>query len=143
MVGNKDSNPKDIAGSGKPPVSTLPWPPVYEAGLALLHGGQKYGRHNWRAIGVRSSVYFDAAIGHLTAWWEGEDVDPDSGLNHLAHAIAGLMVLRDANLQNMMNDDRPYASKVLPREHFADTSLRLVASCEKPVAPYIERERHD
>ena len=41
------------------------------------------------------------------AWWEGEDEDPDSGVHHLAHAMTGLAVLRDSQLQGNCKDDRP------------------------------------
>jgi hypothetical protein len=54
-------------------------PVLAEVGLGMLEGGHKYGRHNYRAIGVRTSIYYDAAMRHLTAWWEGEDIDAESG----------------------------------------------------------------
>ena len=73
----------------------------------------KYGRHNYRAAGVRASVYFDAAVGrHLFSWWEGQDIDPESGMHHIDKAIAGLMVLRDSQLQGNWVDDRPPAGDV-------------------------------
>ena len=100
----KESNPKDAVGIKKAPFSTVPSPVVAEVGLAMLEGALKYGRHNYRAIGVRSSVYFDAALRHLTAWWEGQDVDPDSGLSHITKALACLFVLRDANLIGKLVD---------------------------------------
>jgi hypothetical protein len=46
---------------------------------------------------------------HLTSWWEGENVDPDSGLSHVTKAIATLTVLRDAMLTGKYSDDRPPA----------------------------------
>ncbi len=103
----KESNPKDAVGVAKAPASTVPLPVLLEIGVAMLEGARKYGRHNYRAIGVRSSVYFDAAFRHLSAWWEGEDVDPDSGLSHITKAIATLAVLRDAMIRGKMVDDRP------------------------------------
>ena len=75
----KDSNPKDAIGIKKVSFSTIPAPVVAEIGLAMLEGARKYRRHNYRAIGVRASVYYDAFMRHVTAWWEGEDTDPDSG----------------------------------------------------------------
>jgi len=103
----KASNPKDAIGVSKVPVSGLPVPVIMECGLVKLHGDLKYGRYNWREAGVRSSVYYDACIRHLAAWWEGEDLDPDSGIHHLAHAMTGLMVLRDSQLVGNCKDDRP------------------------------------
>jgi hypothetical protein len=103
----KASNPKDAIGSEKVPFSTVPQPVVAEIGLGMLEGAVKYRRHNYRVVGVRSSVYFDAAMRHLTAWWEGQDVDPDSGLSHITKALSTLTVLRDAMLNDKLSDDRP------------------------------------
>lgn len=104
----KMSNPKDAIGTKKVPLSTLPWRVLWRVGLAMLEGACKYGRHNYRAAGVRASVYFDAVVSrHIGPWWEGEDLDPDSGFHHLDKAIAALMVLRDSMLQGNWEDDRP------------------------------------
>ena len=103
----KDGNPKDALGIKKAPMSTLPTGVAYEAALAMLEGARKYGRHNYRVMGVRGSVYYDAAKRHLDAWWEGEDIDPDSGLHHLAKALGCLFVLRDSMLMENWVDDRP------------------------------------
>jgi len=103
----KLSNPKDAVGVRKVPMSTVPAMVMLEVGNAMLEGACKYGRHNYRVVGVRSSVYYDAAMRHLMAWWEGQDIDPDSGCSHIVKAIAGLTVLRDAELNEMVTDDRP------------------------------------
>lgn len=107
MSRTKDTNPKDAVGSMKVPLSTVPAQIIAELGLALLEGAIKYRRHNYRIAGVRASVYYDATLRHLLAWWEGQDTDPDSGLSHITKAMASLTVLRDAMIQGMLNDDRP------------------------------------
>ena len=112
----KPSNPKDAVGVKKTPFSVIPLAVIGRIALALLEGARKYGRHNYRAAGVRASVYFDAATGHLFDWWEGQDIDPESQLCHIDKALASLVVLRDAMLQDMWEDDRPPRSKVLPRQ---------------------------
>src|SRR3546814_1076431 len=77
---SKDTNPKDAVGTKKwRQFSTIPVTIIWELGVAMLEGARKYGRHNYRVAGVRGSVYVDAAIGHITQWWEGEDLDPDTG----------------------------------------------------------------
>lgn len=108
----KDTNPKDAVGSRKARwFSYLPIRVLYGVGLAMLEGARKYGRHNYRIAGVRASVYVDSAIcGHLTPWFEGQDIDPDSGLHHIDKAIASLMVLRDGILEGNWVDDRPPAT---------------------------------
>jgi len=88
-------------------MSTVPSNVMAEVGVAMLEGATKYGRHNYRVAGVRSSVYYDALMRHMFAWWEGEDIDPDSQLSHVTKAITTLVVLRDAMMQGMATDDRP------------------------------------
>lgn len=103
----KSTNPKDALGIKKVPLHCLPMKPLLEVGLAMMEGGRKYGAHNYRKMGVRSSVYFDAAIRHLIAWWEGEDIDPDSGIHHLMKLAADMFVIRDAMYMGNCEDDRP------------------------------------
>jgi hypothetical protein len=107
MIATKDTNPKDAVGIKKAPMSTVSSLVLQEVGVAMLEGARKYGRHNYRVAGVRASVYHDAAMRHLNAYWEGQDVDPDSGLSHITKAIAGLIVLRDAQINSKFTDDRP------------------------------------
>jgi hypothetical protein len=104
---SKDTNPKDSIGIRKAPMSVVPANVLAELGVAMLEGAAKYGRHNYRVGGVRASVYYDATMRHLMAWWEGENVDPDSGLSHVTKAIASLTVLRDAMQRGCVEDDRP------------------------------------
>ena len=94
----KNSNPKDALGINKAPMHCVSSAVLMEVGLAMLEGGRKYGAHNYRAMGVRASVYYDAVMRHMMTYWEGEDIDPDSGLHHVTKAIATLVVLRDSML---------------------------------------------
>lgn len=109
--GSKPSNPKDALGIRKAPMSTVSAAVLAEVGVAMLEGASKYGRHNYRAVGVRSSVYYDATMRHLMDWWEGVDIDPDSNMHHITKAITSLVVLRDAMIQGMVTDDRPPRSQ--------------------------------
>lgn len=144
-MSHKDTNPKDACGIRKAPLSCVPLPVLLELGCAMLEGAVKYGRHNYRAIGVRASVYFDAAIRHLFAYWEGQDLDPDSGMPHLVKAMACLAVLRDAQLQNKCTDDRPPVS---PEDWLARLNERAADLLDRyPEAPAaytaISPEPHD
>lgn len=107
----KPTNPKDAVGINKINYSVIPANVLGEVALALTEGALKYGRHNYRGVGVRSSVYYDAAMRHLTAFWEGEDIDAESGLSHITKAISGLIVLRDCMMRGNDTDDRPPKSK--------------------------------
>jgi hypothetical protein len=73
----------------------------------MSDGKAKYGPMNWREKRVTSSVYYNAAMRHLMAWWDGEDLAPDSGVHHLAHAMACLAIVLDAESVGKLNDDRP------------------------------------
>lgn len=106
-MNTKETNPKDALGTKKVPMSCLSAPVVMEMALGMMEGARKYGRHNYRVAGVRASVYYDAAMRHLMAYWEGQDIDPDSGISHVSKAMSALHVLRDAQLNGMCSDDRP------------------------------------
>ena len=102
----KASNPKDSIGADKLPLFLWPATATNLGCLALLDGALKYGRSNFRHVGVRASIYHDAAKRHISAWFEGEDTDPDSGLPHLAHALACLAIIVDAEAAGKLHDDR-------------------------------------
>lgn len=138
-MSKKDTNPKDALGIRKAPVSTLPMQVVFETGLAMLEGARKYGRHNYRSVGVRGSVYFDACIRHLSQWWEGQDIDPDSGLSHVTKAIACLFVLRDSMIaENWVDDRPPQHSKKLDLEKINNHVAEIIDKYPDCVEPYTE-----
>lgn len=134
----KDTNPKDAIGCKKPPLSTVPLPVIFEIGIAMLEGACKYRRHNYRISGVRATVYFDAAWRHLADWWEGEDIDPDSGLHHVSKAIASLVVLRDAMMNDKCIDDRPPASKAGWMKNVQALMDDVLQRYPNPLPPYTQ-----
>lgn len=90
-------------------MSPVSVPVMMEVGLAMLEGALKYGRHNYRVSGVRASVYYDALMRHIGAWWEGEDMDPGTKgrIHHITKCISTLTVLRDSMIKGNWVDDRP------------------------------------
>lgn len=135
----KDTNPKDAVGIRKAPFSTMSAPVLAEVGLAMLEGARKYGRHNYRVSGVRYSVYYDAAIRHLTSWWEGEDLDPDSGLHHLVKAIACLLVMRDSIRIGNAVDDRPPRSSEGWLQELNESAGAIIDRYPDAKDPYTQR----
>jgi hypothetical protein len=91
--------------SGKPPLSLIPRRANEEEAKVLDFGRQKYGAWNW-AKGMDWSRLVDAGMRHMTAFADGEDVDPESGLSHLAHARACLGFLLDYEKEHPELDDR-------------------------------------
>lgn len=136
-------NPKDRVGQLKPRLSLISMPVLFEIGNALAEGAAKYGAANVRVIPVRSSIYLDATMRHLAAWWEGQDIDPDSGLHHVSKAIASLVVLRDAMIHNMAKDDRPPYTDESWITDAAERSAEIAARYPNPKPPYIQSNLED
>ena len=106
--GEKPTNPKDMIGSDKLPLNLWPATATAMGCLGLLEGAVKYGRCNWREMGVKASIYVDACKRHLDAWYEGEETSPDAGVPHLANALACLAIIIDAQAAGKLIDDRNY-----------------------------------
>lgn len=139
----KLTNPKDGIGSRKwRQLATIPVRVLWEVGVAMLEGALKYGRFNYRVSGVRASVYYDAAVGHITQWAEGEDLDPDTGLSHITKAIASLMVLRDGMLEgNFIDDRQPKHHKLdAHRDELQKIVDEMLAKYPEPCRPFTEIE---
>lgn len=119
----KASNPKDAIGATKLPLDLLPPTALAYAALAHFDGSLKYGRWNWRLAGVRASIYAAAAMRHIERWFHGQDNDPDSGIHNLGHAIACLNIIIDAQVFNMLVDDR--APSIDLTAFFAEMNLSV------------------
>lgn len=101
------TNPKDQAAVSRVPLWLLS--PIAKAAWALAQyaGLLKYGAWNWRATGVRASVYLSAAERHLDAWKSGEEFDPADGTHHLGNVMACCAIVLDARAAGKLVDDRP------------------------------------
>ena len=78
---------------GKPSWSLLPQHTTREVVNVLTFGAAKYDRENWRKVPQLQLRYYDAAMRHIDAYRGGEQLDPESDLHHLAHAICCLMFM--------------------------------------------------
>jgi hypothetical protein len=140
MSVTKDTNPKDALGIKKAPMHVVSAVFQYLVGLGMMEGSRKYGSHNYRVAGVRASVYYDAARRHLDAWWEGQDIDPDSGLPHLAKAGASLAVIVDAVYNGKWEDDRPPKLKDGWMKEMNAFAAQLIERYPKSEAPYTQKQ---
>lgn len=102
-----DNNPKAAIGATKVPLHLVPPSAKYFLALALEDGAKKYGPYNWRDKGISISTYKAAAERHLDAFWDGEELAADSGVHHIAHAMACCALLLDALTVGKLIDDRP------------------------------------
>jgi hypothetical protein len=58
----------------------------------LTFGVAKYEEHNWKK-GIKYQRIYRACMGHLIAWYCGEELDEETGKPHLWHASCCLMFL--------------------------------------------------
>lgn len=105
----ESTNPKDKIGRTKPPLHLIPPAAEVQEAVVMGLGASKYGPFNWRDHSVAASVYIAAAKRHVSQWFDGQDIDPESGVSHLAHARACLGILLDAEATGKLVDDRPPA----------------------------------
>ncbi len=66
-----------------------------ETSKALQMGSEKYGVGNWLKVENGEERYLSALIRHLTAYHQGEKLDKESGLSHLAHAAVNALFILD------------------------------------------------
>ena len=88
-------NPKQAAGDLKDPLGLVPRCVIHAIARVLRSGAAKYGLWNWRDTPIETMTYVHSTMRHLVAYADGEDIDPESGLPHLAHALGSLAVLVD------------------------------------------------
>jgi hypothetical protein len=89
----------------KLPLHLLSREALEQTAAVLQFGAQKYAANNWRN-GFVWSRPMSAAMRHLIAFNSGEDVDPESGLSHLAHAMCCIMFLLEFEKTHPELDDR-------------------------------------
>lgn len=112
------TNPKDSIGIKKVQLNLVPPASLIYQALAMEDGAKKYGPYNWRENKVIASIYVAAAMRHLGAWYDSEELAKDSGKPHLGHALACIGIIVDAKETGNLVDDRPLpgaAAKLIER----------------------------
>jgi hypothetical protein len=135
-LNNKPSNPKDMLAVAKMPYHLWPNTATVLGVMAMLEGACKYGRSNYRAVGVRASVYYDSLRRHADAWFEGENLTKDHRLHHLGNALACLAIIVDAECKDFLIDDRMYPGG------YIDLLERLTPEIARIKAMYKDRKPH-
>ena len=98
-----ETTPRETAGrkfdGGKLEYGLLPPLALEETVKVLTFGAQKYERDNWQKVPDSKRRYFDALQRHVWAWKKGEQIDQESGIHHLAHAMCCLMFLYEHDVK--------------------------------------------
>lgn len=131
----KASNPKDAIGDTKVPTWLLSAVAKAEWALAQFAGMCKYGAWNWRAAGVRKSVYLSAMGRHLDAYISGEEFDPVDGTHHLGNIMACCAILLDAEAAGKITDDRPPRVDMRPAYDRVQAQMAVLREKYKDMAP--------
>jgi len=76
----------------KPRMDLLPFDTLMAIATVLSYGAEKYDDRNWE-LGMDWGRIYAATQRHLTAFWSGENIDRESDLPHLWHALCSLMFL--------------------------------------------------
>jgi len=104
---------------GKLEYGLLPPLALEETVKVLTFGAQKYERDNWQKVPDSKRRYFDALQRHVWAWKQGEIIDNESGIHHLAHAMCCLMFLYEHDVKYSSNT----VDKDLIRQYNGDVLL--------------------
>lgn len=86
-------------------VDLIPASALMAVGEVMARGAEKYKPHNWR-LGLGWSDTIGSALRHLYAFNEGQDLDPETGLSHVAHAACQVLFLLTYVLEGGGTDDR-------------------------------------
>jgi hypothetical protein len=90
---------------GKLDYSLVPPDAMDEFVAVLTYGKKKYAARNWEK-GMDWGRNIAAAERHISAWKARQDLDPESAINHLAHAICDLNFVLAYQLRGVGKDDR-------------------------------------
>jgi hypothetical protein len=92
--------------AGKAPLHLVDTYFIESTARVLEYGAHKYDAWNWARGTFEWSRLYSALQRHLQAFWAGEEIDPESGLPHLAHAACCLMFMHRYAASGMGHDDR-------------------------------------
>lgn len=97
LIGYKDD-------CNKPRTDLLPASALLEVSRVLAFGAKKYGAWNWQSVPDGRHRYCAAALRHIFASMDGERMDNESGLPHLAHAACCLLFLLWIDMEDGRNE---------------------------------------
>lgn len=90
---------------GKPRMDLIPHDALFDIASVFTFGAVKYDSWNW-CKGMRWGRCLAACIRHIYQFLGGDDNDKESGLPHLAHAGACIMMALSMLKRGLGEDDR-------------------------------------
>ncbi len=99
---------------GKPRMDLLPGDALFGVARvmtwACTEKDPPYDPRNWEK-GMPWSKLFAPILRHLWDWWQGKEVDDESGLHPLEHAACDCLMLLASVMREIGEDDRPGKGK--------------------------------
>lgn len=83
----------DRFNTGKPKWSLIDFNSLEGVTYVLEFGVKKYGLNNWKK-GLKTIDCCESALRHIFKFINNEDLDSESGLHHVDHAITNLMMVK-------------------------------------------------
>lgn len=96
---------------GKSPVGLVPPEVIWALADILQYGAKKYSPRAWEEGGPWMRTYA-SALRHMLKWAEGEDIDPESNLPHIEHALCNIAFLVTYTRRRVGEDTRPTRREV-------------------------------
>ena len=112
--------------SEKPKMNLLPPKAIVEISKVLTFGAAKYDAENWRKLDDLQNRYTAGALRHIFAHMDGEELDPETNLSHLAHAMCCLLFKLEIELEERAKKERPRETDVSEhkaRDQSTETNL--------------------
>jgi hypothetical protein len=97
---NKEPEGKKFDG-GKLRYDLLPVKPIEDVTKVITFGANKYGDNNWKQLNNARERYYAACARHIAEYRKGNQIDDESGLPHLAHAMCNIIFI----MELMDNED--------------------------------------
>ena len=118
--------------SAKPKMNLLPPKAILEVAKVLTFGAEKYDAENWRKLDDLQNRYTAGALRHIFAHMDGEELDPETNLSHLAHAMCCLLFKLEIELEERLKEkesreadstehtacDQSFESDILPNKSY-------------------------
>ena len=91
----------------KPKMNLLPPKAIVEISKVLTFGAEKYDAENWRKLDDLQNRYTAGALRHIFAHMDGEELDSETNLSHLAHAMCCLLFKLEIELEERTKEEEP------------------------------------
>ncbi len=128
---------------GKTEYSLIPLGCLEWAAQVFMYGrDNKYAAWNW-AKGMDWLVPYDCMMRHMEAWHRGEDLDDESGLPHLGHAMCNLIMMTFYAKFYPEGDNRPKRELFSQTPHAKPGTVTYVKNLHDLSKPASDTKRYN